>query len=401
MPPILTEQVRRPPRLRQHQRGVATALAAFEPKLMRPAVMREARGHARLADLAVTFPAALAAIATADRGARADVARQLVMSGAALKTVADALGVPMWLRRLPPSAFTKPIRQWPDTPTFCHRISNHWPKLNTPSAVWCEWVQAAAAAGGEHLALWAAREFNLQRHWGDAAGFGSLGLYFWYSQRPELEAARFLSRRFTPSMTLESACEAVDDWLQRIQFAFLPLPVFRSGGFSVAEVDDYLYRRIETFDGFLGVGERMSNCLTTYAGCVSDRDQVWTVSRHGKLIAALEMQLASNGDGVPKLQQLLAHNNEEPPAAVVAATYRFLLQWPISPRQTPLTGNVPPTDNEAYRRLFKPYWLARGRAPWMPFDLGKDGGLHGLLRDLNALRHPRRCRCHRRRRPRQ
>ncbi len=69
-------------------------------------VRRLMRSSARLADLAVVFPGAMYALATR-RGTQEarDAALALIEEGAALKTVARTLELPLWLRRLPPEAF--------------------------------------------------------------------------------------------------------------------------------------------------------------------------------------------------------------------------------------------------------------------------------------------------------
>jgi hypothetical protein len=93
-------------------------LETFAARFAYPArreVRRLMRSSARLADLATVFPGAIHALAT-KRGP-ADVrtrATKLVEEGAALKSVARLLELPLWLRRLPPEAFHKQIEELPN-----------------------------------------------------------------------------------------------------------------------------------------------------------------------------------------------------------------------------------------------------------------------------------------------
>src|SRR5690606_22528545 len=68
------------------------------------------RTSPRFADLAESFPGAAYTLAArnGDRPSRLHAAK-LVREGAKLKDVASALDLPLWLRRLPPSAFTGKI----------------------------------------------------------------------------------------------------------------------------------------------------------------------------------------------------------------------------------------------------------------------------------------------------
>ena len=102
-------------------------LKRFRPDV-HPRVMAFARLHPWIADLAVSFPALIFAIAFPRRGVDARAALRLVVEGAPLSTIAPALSVASWLRAFPPEAFATPIPALPDTNFFRHRIANHFPR---------------------------------------------------------------------------------------------------------------------------------------------------------------------------------------------------------------------------------------------------------------------------------
>ena len=112
----------------------------------------------RLHDLKTSFPALLVALATGYGTPRARArARLLVEKGAPLRKIARLIGLPWWLRKLPPEAFTKSPGPLPDTPYFNRRIANHIPGDAVACSVWLRWVSQAYRSCDEKFALWMAR----------------------------------------------------------------------------------------------------------------------------------------------------------------------------------------------------------------------------------------------------
>src|SRR5690606_8046433 len=104
---------------------VERSLACFRPEIQSRVRTLAAR-HPWLADLAISFPGLLFALAFPRRAASSEHALSLVLSGASLCTAAATAGVPMWLRRFPPEAFVKPIPELPDSRQFRLRVANHF-----------------------------------------------------------------------------------------------------------------------------------------------------------------------------------------------------------------------------------------------------------------------------------
>ena len=97
-------------------------------------------------DLAEAFPGLLFALATGYgtvEARRAAVAH--LVAGSRLREAAQALGLPWWMRRLPPQAFNKKLGQIPDEATFSARIRRYLtllpghgsPGIRTRSAASC------------------------------------------------------------------------------------------------------------------------------------------------------------------------------------------------------------------------------------------------------------------------
>src|SRR5690242_8516372 len=123
-----------------------------------PRVRALAARHPRLADLALSFPPLLFALALPRPGDDPEPAIGCVIDGRPLGEVAAAAGVPRWLRRLPVDGLTRPLPPLPAGELFGCRILNHVPRSPKRMPAWLETVSEAAQWGGEPFAIWTARE---------------------------------------------------------------------------------------------------------------------------------------------------------------------------------------------------------------------------------------------------
>ena len=101
--------------------------------VLRKDIRRIVRSHPRALDLLDVYPGVLCALAIGHGGyAAGEAALRAVESGAPLRSVADALALPMWLRRLPPEAFCGDLSGLPADEPFGRRIV---PRLDRKSVV--------------------------------------------------------------------------------------------------------------------------------------------------------------------------------------------------------------------------------------------------------------------------
>ncbi len=117
-----------------------------------------AESHPRLADLAMSFPALLFALAAPRPGFDPARAIARVIAGACLADIAAAAEVPMWLRKLPPETFVRRLGVLPDGALFRRRIANHLPGTAKLAPTWLQAVADTAAYADERVATWVARE---------------------------------------------------------------------------------------------------------------------------------------------------------------------------------------------------------------------------------------------------
>lgn len=127
---------------------------------LQPQVRQLAARHSRLADLAVSFPALLLALALPRPNFDPEPAIKAVIAGEPLSVLARAAGVALWLRKLPPEAFERAIPMLPDGDFVRVQICNHIPRSPKRLASWLSVVALAFEVGDETIAIWIASEMN-------------------------------------------------------------------------------------------------------------------------------------------------------------------------------------------------------------------------------------------------
>jgi len=168
--------------------------------------------HSRIADLAVSFPALLFALAVPQPGLDPARALDLAIEGAALAEVAAAADVPMWLRRLPPEALAGPIMRLPDGELFRRQIANHLPRSPKIAAVWLWTVADVADWAHESAAVWIAREIVRGHRQAALKRLRLLSLWAWFSGQPDTLGHSLIEKPWAPAMRLGTALGAAEGW---------------------------------------------------------------------------------------------------------------------------------------------------------------------------------------------
>lgn len=380
------------------QRDARAQILRFDASV-RARVEALSRAHAYFEDLLWSFPAALVALARDEPcPVRAADAATLVRAGAPLAAIARALDIPLWLRVLPPEAYRGAIPKLPDGADFAQRITNFLPGEAQSSARWLAFVAAVDTVCDESFALWAAQRFAQF----DAAALpdeiAGIGLFAWFSSRPGLEASALMLKPFTAEAEPREAVTQALDWLEHLEFPLNGAPRIALST-DCALIDEFEFIQLRTAEDVLEEAQNMHNCLGTYAGVLAHgRDQVWSVRKSGVRIACLHIQFEDDGGGVPVLVQIKDPHNIGVEAPVLRASYRWPLSWPEMRVRMADVFRGGAATHVNYRRLMKPYWLAKGRRDWLPIaDIAEP--FSQVRAGLWALENPaRRARNRRRRR---
>ena len=331
-------------------------------------VRRLMRSSTRLADLAAVFPGAIYALATRRGTPEArEEALALVEQGAALKTVARLLDLPLWLRRLPPEAFQRPFGSLPASESFARRVANRLPAAPGHSALWLDSIAFATKACHEDFALWLADQAIFGESGKPEQLFGVLAAYAWHSRATQTRAHSLIVVPWRPEIAFDTALCAAKSWLNRIRLVLQLRPgvitdPWLSGGTARGYTFVPLLDRME----ILAEARAMQNCADQYAERLSDdRCRLFSIRRDHEHVATLEIGPHSREAGMLAITQLKGRHNMAAALDVWQAAYAWLASQSGLRRLPP---RIPPErkpDEDAWRQLMGPYRRRTGGAPWL------------------------------------
>ncbi|MBT9290703.1 hypothetical protein [Prosthecodimorpha staleyi] len=336
-----------------------------------PTIRQLATAQGRIADLAVSFPALLFALAHPRRGLDVRPALNTVLAGAPLADIAAALGVPMWLRRLQPSMFRAPLPALPDGPLLRHRIVNHLPRRAKSAAQWLETVAEAARWGEPDFVVWCAREAPTGAKPGEH-DISYLALWHFFSQRPETQAGGCVDRRWGEAIGWDAAVTAARSFRMTVMTKVLlgDIPI-ADPWLQPATVGDFKFLPLLSAAAIIEEASVMDNCVRGLAGSVAwNRYRVWSVHRNGERLATIGFGTTSLHPFV-FIDQVKAKSNRRPDPEVLAAVHGWFEGLQQIRRDT--WGKRSPEVNaerpKVWRALWRPYWLERRRLPtWLPLS---------------------------------
>lgn len=333
------------------------------------AVRSLAMRHQRIADLAVSFPALLFALAVPRCGL--DPARALarVIDGCSLPEVAAAAEVPMWLRKLSPEAFVHPLPRLPDGELFRRQIGNHLPRSPKLVPTWLQVVAEVSALAHEQAAVWIARELVREPRGLKPARLRLISLWMWFSLQPATFAHALIDRRWTPKMRMEAALAASDDWCMMVALHVnLGDQPIANMWLEPGHVGGYDFHPLSSIAAIADEAIAMRNCLRTYGyNLAHNSARLWSVRRDGTRIATLRIS-TRYGDPLPNVVELKGIANAKVAPEVWWAARRWLNMHDLSQIDMDRRDwGTAPLDRTIWRSLWRPYWLAKRRLPeWLP-----------------------------------
>lgn len=351
-------------------------------------VRRIMRLSPRMIDLATIFPGALYAIADSDLDA--DVRRhamELVLEGAQLKDVAHALGLPMWLRRLPAEAYSGSIPKLPMSDVFSRRIVNCLPQTRTESASWLQAVAFGAEAVHEDFAIWLASQPLFAGGIEPRRAFAVLAAYAWYSGQPYKPAHGLIMVPWRPEISFETAICAAKSWLNRVRLTLQLRPgVVTDPWLTPGEHKGLTFQPLLNSDHLLEEAQAMHNCADQFSDRIArDRSRLWSVRRrNGQRLATLEIAQHLREAGVLDIVQLKSRHNLPAPLEVWQAAHAWMGSQEGLRRAPPLVLPSRPLDPVAWTTLMQPYRQQKDGAPWLPenLSLATLGALDADMADL-------------------
>lgn len=325
--------------------------------------------HSRVADLAVSFPALLFALAVPRPGLDPARAIERAIEGVSLAKVAAAADVPMWLRKLPPEALSRPIAKLPDGEIFRRQIANHLPRSPKVTPIWLQAVADVADLAHEAGAVWIAREIAREKQGMNLNRLRLVGVWAWFSGQPDTLGCRMIQKPWAPDMRIGSALGAADDWLTNIGLRVnLGREPIADVWLQPARVAGYDFLPLASVSDITEEAAAMRNCLCTYGYRLAhNRSRLWSMRKDGQRVATLSVA-SGYRDPLPNIVELTAAGNAEAPLEVWWAARQWLHIHDLTQVDTKRRdrGTVP-LDRVTWISLWRPYWLAKRRIPeWLP-----------------------------------
>ena len=366
--------------------ALETIALRFAPAARRE-IRRLLRTSSRMADLAIVFPGALYALA-ARRGPSAQrlSALALIESGAQLKSVARALDMPMWLRRLPPEAFDNAALDFPQGEAFARRIATRGPKSAAESTFWLQAVSFGYRACGEDLAVWLAEQ-QIFIDAGDAEKLLTvLAAYAWYSRQPETRAHHLIVVPWRPEIAFDTALCAAKSWFNRLRLVLqLPRGALSDAWLKPSAAQGFTFEPLLNHEDILAEAQAMQNCADQYAErLIREKCRLFSIRRNGQRVATLEIGPHQREAGVLAVNQLKARHNMAATGDVWQAAYAWMASQPALKRMPALAVMERSWDQAAWRELMQPYRQAQNGAPWLEHEANHlmFAGLDAELCDL-------------------
>lgn len=347
----------------------------------------------RFADLLTAFPGAAVAIAALPRDDAAGAeALRLVDAGAPLATIADALAIPLWFRRLPAESFRmQPV--WPaafgcdeaDPVSEARtgaRLLNLLPRSRMAAGPWLATVAEARAAGGDEFAIWVAGLQGVWKRSAQCLPVRVLALYYWHSRRPAGEAGRLIGDRWQPSMGVSRAAGEARRWLLEAlrHGCGCDFPLIDIGRRSW-QLDDLRILPLTTPAEILLEARAMRNCLPQYiAPVMAGQCRLYGYRRGEAHIATLEVRLCET-TGRPYRKQLCGYRNADPADNLLAATDAWIAREAAALRREFLADFGRHSESLFRELVWRPYALAGG----LSSDHIAEPAIADILREMEGL----------------
>jgi hypothetical protein len=334
---------------------VERKLQRYRPELQHK-VRRLAGRHPRLADLAVSFPALIVALAAPRAGFNPEFSIAQTVRGVSLSEIAKTAQVPLWLRRFAPDSFARTIPKLPDDHDFRRQIANYLPRSPKFAPDWIETVAEAAEWGHARLAIWIARSLMQTPGCVDAQNVRLFCLWAWFSGRPDTFAHSLIQQPWRPQMQFKTAINAADQWRAAVHlYANLGDRIVDDMWAQPAVLDGYEFVPLRSFSDIAEEARVMRNCLLNYGYDVAhNRSRLWSIQRDGRRVATLE--LASDQDPMPNVYQVRGVGNSDAPVEVWWVARRWLQTHDL-PRLNAkkFDWDTAPLARQAWFTLWKPY----------------------------------------------
>jgi len=344
-------------------------LARFRPRF-RSRVRTLAAQHPRLEDLASSFPALLFALAVPRRGYDREHVCARVIAGAPLRELSRLTQLPLWLRRVPPEAFDRPIPALPCSSFASGQIANHLPRSHKDIGAWLTAIGNAWGYADEAVAVWMARAWRRppKRRHNYARHVQWMCVWAWYARHVADDPCK-IRCAWTPHLSLDAALRLSGEWRMNIEL------YAKLGGGPIADVwlkpgriGPFDIVPLQTFEDVRDEALAMRHCIRWYGQELAENwCRLWSIRCGEQRIATFEISQVSESPFL-HIGQLKLADDKRAAAGIWAIAHRWLReQDELHAGVSDAPENAPIACVKAWRRLWRPYWLAKRCFPqWLP-----------------------------------
>ena len=323
--------------------------------------------HPYLEDLLWSFPGLAYALACGFYDAAlCERVQAMICAGTALQHAARELGLPFWLRRLPPEAFNGKIPELPCDPGFGLKVCNHLPHAQVEARRWLDCLSLSYRICDGDFALWVARNWSAFCPCDPRSAVAVLGLLAWHAERPHAGAGLHVPAGWRCQVGLHEARRLAGLWLFELQMVLYTQ--VRAGTLARANdatcVGGTNFVRLRTPQELAEEGSIMHHCVATYApDLATGQSFLWSLrDETGARIATLEVRMSANGR--PHVAQLRARANADVPHRVWQSVQIWLGGWGEPQAASAKPDALP--DARTWAHLWKPYWRTKGMGAFLP-----------------------------------
>jgi hypothetical protein len=348
-------------------------LKRYQPRFQ-ARVRSLAERHPRLKDLAASFPALLFALAVPRVGCDPTRVSARVIDGAPLRELAAMASLPLWLRRLEPAAFGAPIPQLPDGPFVSRQIVNHIPRGTKNMQAWLDAISRAYTVADVSVAVWMAREWANVPKRSRSGCVPWLLLWSWYARHVPNDACK-IKQAWKPSLSFVRADRLASEWRSNVLF-FVEIgdDAVADIWLEPASVGGFDFVPLHTYADIASEAIEMKNCVRTFGSYIGENmSRLWSMRRGGERVATVEVQFAQESP-YPHIAQVKLADDGRAPEGVWRVAQAWLAAQPqFRPGVRFACWGTTPANVRAWRRMWRPYWLAKRRFPdWLPLTPDRD-----------------------------
>src|SRR5262245_50474108 len=209
-----------------------------------------------------------------------------------------------------------------------------------------------------------------------------IGLWAWFSARPETRGHALVDRPWNRRMSLERALAASRAWFTKVELHLnLGDGPIADMWLQPRQVGGYEFVPLRSAAEIAEEAVAMKNCVSRYGSQLAhNRARLWSMQKDGERIATVQVA-RRHRDPLPNVVQLETASNKGAGVELWWVARQWLNSHDLSQiRMNQRAWDAAPLDRPAWIGFWRPYWLDKQHIPdWLPLRPSREA--------LEALGH--------------